>query len=321
MNETPVVEGEVRVNPLMKYESTRLADFAAWEKRWNDEGSVEVRLGLLHTLETKYWDWKESRKEILDFLLNHSDGWREGEEHFRTSSGENRRGQDRKKLAAKAFSVLCRCFLSKKRESPHLSENFAWIWILGDKEALQALVDFFVLPTGGCKNCFSSSCSKEGSDDKITSNFLFDLAKCGWTQSHVVDSIQWNRVYFDTKELLITLQPRFIEVFDEARQLHWFLTLHGGRYVDLNEASMQKLRDIALRHASHLPHMPVTEQLGDTLRVPRNIEEAVYGRSQAAAVYAIHDILRKQRELFQAFEESLRLEKGLRQKREEAVKG
>lgn len=293
--ETNVKESEVEVvepkHPLMEFVPIVFNSFEEWLAKWNGTNYLAEKLGLLHSLTTKNGWWLES--ELVSLLLSVADGYANEsfvvDGSYNLYGGQPAEAESRKSIANKAFSVLCLKFFRKgKNEEP------LWWWML-EHEVLFQKVLWFLRPRPGGLNCLYNRGSVwDSSSDhqqEIFRNFLRKFSRLGWDFHCPESRRHWDEKAMDlAKQRLVATRPQLIDVLRELGELNWL----NGRDMELDAESVKRLTEMALSDSLFLPPEKVSDG-HNSLREPKDLEEAVLGGSVAAQIVLLHQIKENKR--------------------------
>lgn len=249
---------------------------------WNDSRTMKHRLGTLHTILTADHVGKES----VPFLMELADGWT-CSSNFQVygKTGGEERAKNRQKIAEKAFDVLCARFFGHKK-----NDNPMWWWMLGNQEVFDKTLWFLRANDNRIGRCTLRN--YRGDDEKpqmrTFGKFLADFAELAW---------EHGRYDFrgfcqdEVVERLKDARPRLVDILAATHNLHWLL-----KKKTLDRGTRQALKSLVFRYELYLPK--ADDVLGETHRVPKTLQEALYGGSQAAQVLLLYGLLRDQCRIF-----------------------
>jgi len=284
-------------HPLMEFRPRSFDTFEAWLARWRETEYLAEKLGLLHVMmdDRSWWVMKEA----LLFLLSIADGYAD-DSNFVTSRFESSSpsAKDRKKIAEKAFGVLCeRFFKGDTRDNKH-----SWLWALTDEDLFNKILWF--LRSGDFSwtgNYRPIKFDIHNHQQDIFRAFLKEFARLGWRTNNSHER-QWgdDATRETVKSRLKAARPRLVEVLGALGELSWL------NRQELDDASLKKLTEMAMADNHFFPSDNASSCL-EALRKPISLEEAVLGGSVAAQVVLLHGIREKERARINAlFEESRR---------------
>jgi hypothetical protein len=316
-------EEKVAVHPLLSVSIRPISDWREWLALWNLEIAPNYRWresllqGGFDTLLNNGWyhDGKEyDEADRLMFYLSVADGWTdEGEFRPRDDHGVvyhfgyDQHGNNVRKrpselcqqLAHKAFATLCQSFFKKVelKGGSRGSSGFNEIW-----ERLVTSEKFF--PT--LQNFFRAEKWRLGDDidlqirnltrwnDRRSNNellvvdFLLKLAEFLWgwqapdTSWGYTSKEEADKRFAEMRIRLDAAKPWMVEVLAQLDRLD----VLGRWMLELDETSLAKLKEIALRGKLSELHHPVTDQ-----RRVNTIEEACLAGSKAAWFVKKHELL------------------------------
>jgi len=272
-------------HPLMEFVPIIFNSFEEWLARWNGTNYLAEKLGLLHSLTTKNGWWIKS--ELVSLLFSVADGC--ANESFVVDSDYDLRGQQteaesRKSIANKAFSVLClKFFRSGENEEP------LWLWMLKDKVLFQKVLWFLRPRLDGLKGLYNCSCIHDSSNDHqqgIFRNFLREFSRLGWDFRCIESRRRLDKKTRDlVEQRLVAARPQFIDILRELGELNWLNRID----LELDDKSVKKLTEMALGDKFFLPPEKVSDGF-NSLRKPKDLEEAVLGGSVAAQIVLLYQI-------------------------------
>jgi len=297
------VEAVEAKHPLMEFVPIVFNSFEEWLAKWNGTNYLAEKLGLLHSLTTKNGWWLES--ELVSLLLSVADGYANEsfvvDRGYSLYGGQPTEAESRKSIANKAFSVLCLKFFRKGKNNEPL-----WWWMF-EYEVLFQKVLWFLRPSpGGLKRLYNCDCLRGSSSDhrqEIFRNFLREFSRLGWDFRCPESRRRWDEKTRDlAKQRLVAARPQLIDVLRELGELNWL----NGRDMRLDAESVKRLTEMALSDSLFLPPEKVSDGF-NSLREPKDLEEAVLGGSVAAQIVLLHQIKEdKRRRISVLYEASAR---------------
>ncbi len=284
---------EIR-NPLLDSVPLVISSFDEWRTRWNGTDYLAERLGLLYylTLEKKLLT-----EEAISFLLDLADG-HNSSLNFAVLGERHDHSLKRAKIARKAFEVLCLTFFKED-----LDHRVYWFRMLSEEALFQKVLWFLRLDDRYRLYNDPHKSTESTHHDEVFRSFLETFAPLGW-------SSYYHDVRFDKSTIarLTAARPQFIEILYYLGKLH---CLNGQ---ELDEASLQRLTEIALSENLTIPPAKVDDQ---PCRKPRDLVEAILGGSFAAQLIFLHRTRVEEREcLNRLYQESQRQQKEERRERE-----
>ena len=268
-------------------------------------------LGLLHVgfnVPLRQLSWEEEKEHDciyrLIFYFTIADGWVDNhilrlpedvEDNGMYSDGKTTR-QFRQKLALKAFDMLCVNFFktAEVHGSGRLSWTFGYQWDIVVSERLFPTIQNFFreesrTECGGdvkIRNLMIFNEIRPGKSQWVI-NFLLNLARFMWTYTWEKTTRPSANSIKERDELttrfaqINAAKPWMVTVLAKLDELgvlrEWIL--------DLDKASLAKLKEIALRSKLEIYHqVPESRQV-------LNLDEACYAGSKAAWFLAEHEVM------------------------------
>jgi hypothetical protein len=302
------VYGPREQHRLHRFIPTSKETFQDWFQVWNYTTDFNELMGLLHELQTNVYYWQRPWEGVVDFLLEVGDSL-----NLASSSSLPSYCRDsanvldyRKKLAGKARTILSLNFFKEKKD---------WWWALEYPALCDKVIRYFLdenasFDWGRVKNCpHPNSIRRERIEDITTLNFVQQFVRLGWTFRHYHD-------YTDSLDdtisaYLVSQRPRFLEIIAYLNELSWF-----GPHLELDDTTLIKLEEIALRETLNLPQNSV--KYGCNRRRPETIEEAVLGGSDAAVAVLLQRVARSERQRINELYERSRVENERAERAKEA---
>lgn len=265
--------GMKKTNELIDFTPTWCKSFDDWRKKWDRMTDYAEKIGWIHSLTINDNCWEPQL--TIPFLCSISDGYLL-EHNFVAPGEEEKPGINvlrlRHEIALKALNVLCSNFFKDQSK---------WLWTVEHQSVRDAIVQFFWDENSLEVKNFARW-DKENHQQTLLHKFLLDLVILGWHHAGKFKRYGWSFVKHDevTKEMR-ALRPIFIEFLNHLGRLEWLLNQ------DLDTASLKKLKDIALRSDLTIPRESVDQQ---SIRKPKNLEQAALGGSGAARVLLLYRI-------------------------------
>jgi len=287
-----------------------------WKELLGKEFPVELIHSLLHFGFEIDCSWDEAIDRLCLYLKiadRHSDFFffddhGPGEFSFlprrRFGQDISNYGHLRTALSQKAFQMLSQNFFKNTAEKYYIP---SWVELATEPQALSELIWFFRLSQGLFEERKTLNLYHDkGHNAEIAAEFAQEFSLLPWK----CDELEtFDRLSDKTKDMLRQAKPSMIEILLGLGKLD--LLLREGRYERLDKECMSKLKDLALGFKLDLPD---PNSILSASRKPETIKEACLGRSQAAQVFLLLQIMQ---------EEGARLDKlsELKQQVREAEKG
>lgn len=184
----------------------------------------------------------------------------------------------RQAVAQKAWQVLSMNYFKRRDGIVH-----PWLGDLVDGESvMDTLMWFFRVGEDGRMPNLPRTRDKQNVYVKAARGFLCELCKLGWECDRSFEYVTNKEFVKRVIESLHRLQPDFLERLWAMREL---LFLMDSKY-RLDDWSMDKLQELALRDGAHVPTERTEENLG--VKAAMNVGEVLaFGHSQAAQVYTV----------------------------------
>jgi hypothetical protein len=267
--------------------------------RWEKSKCFQELESLLHvgfdvTTESNYGETKYEPEDRIIFYLSVADGWALGDKFFTMQeSCFKRRSELRQKLAFKAFNVLCLNFF--KFDKGDNESNFFWRNLIATERLLVAISNFFraeknIFGEIGIRNLSLTYNDHSHNEQQAVlflsamAKFIFELEKpCYFEPLTTPENIEENKKISEKVEAVDSLKPWLVEVLVCLNKAD----ILRRRIVELNDACISKLEEIAFRAKIHC---------FTKIRPVETLEEAFFANSLAAYLLVEYRIKRAEHE-------------------------
>ena len=297
-----------------------IASWKQWKERWEEESCVEILHSLLHFGFSVTVDGYDEDAERVCMYLNIADKgdsflrvFQRSDDkdlHFYNTFGrEVRTTEDlRKVLSQKAFQMLCQNFFKNTSEKDYYLPS--WMPLAAHPQVFTKLFWFFRLnELWGMPNLHLRYSGNH--NEEIAADFALNFCLSAWD----CDEEYGNRYYKvseEVRERLKQSQPDMITILFGLRKLD--VLLRRDICENIDKECIKKLQELTLESELNLP------DIGSCVgrrRKPQSIEEACLGRSQAAQVLIVLQVIQSEKE---RFDEMRRLEEQRREAEEKLNK-
>lgn len=295
------------VHPLMEKEISFIGSWREWKELWGKTTQADILHSLLHFGFAVPVDGEEEWVDRILLYLNIADdhesyGFVKGpiqEDRIHQQilvGGEKIESfsQLRSVLSHKAFQMLCQNFLKDTKDGRY-EDVPSWVATIADPGVLEKILWFFRLDHEG--NFINLRLYRsEDHHSAIAKEFIRGLCKFAWTCEN---SGLWGRegIREETKEILRKNRPNMIMLLCGLGRLDLLLDIE--KY-ELDKSCLQRLEELATSFDLYLPSN--TSWMNER-RIPRTIEEACLGDSQAAQVLLILRVKQAEKERFNKIRE------------------
>lgn len=322
---------EVPTHPLFAREIRPINDWSEFLRLWNTTTSYEQMLGLLHIgfevplntggISEQGFDYTDR----LKFYFEIANGWSETDWHWKSPGSEEHPSHLdgitpsslRKKLAAKAFSVLCSEFFNIEKfcrnyhpihKDPTIEMH--WIQLLMNEYLFPVVKVFFGIEVKNRVGSRIKNLSAVWHDGRVHGeerviNALLLLAHFlfGW------EEIRTNSLTFDKYKTEIDSKNITMRAVVDNAMLWMVEVLHDldrldvlkPWMTDLNEACIDKLKEIAMR--ARLDSLNKNHHVSKD-RLVASLDEARLVGSKAAWFLAEYELAMKQTERLVAIQQA-----------------
>lgn len=323
-------KGEVLIHNLLTREVRPIRDWSEWFDLWKKAETMEQMLGLLHVgfnmpfKLLKYGDKEYDEIDRLTFYLTAAFGWANdyllrlpGDEKKEYSVYDRKKGGEHRKLpyelrqqvAIKAFDMLClNLFKTELREPSTLAFHGIWENFIASERLFPVIIDFFRVEEGPYRHISGRIRNlprhdKQSHNERVVIDFVINLINFIWEwrerklKSWFTPEFEKETTREETemRSRLDSAKPWTIEVLSELDQLgllrKWIL--------DLDKASLAKLKEIALRSKLHTHRHPVKKD-----RQVERLDEALYIGSPAAWLLKEHEVAKREHARLTAIREA-----------------
>ncbi len=312
---------------LLRKDVVYLKNWKEWKVRWEKEHRVEFLHSLLHfgfniPVEdlNEVGDRLHLYLEIADnneYSTVFSRGEEEGVQYYAyfegcttfTKKAIRGKAEFRQMLSRKAFEVLCQKFFKDTSENYDLP---SWLRGILAPGVLEKILWFFRGKERGNLvniNYFADHHMKTAIE------FADELCFFVWDAVNYRENAFRPKLGRENIEMLRSFLPQIIETLNNLGSIDFLLK--KDRYEYVSEDHLTLLKELALKEELPFPSISVNSRYGTEFRKPKDIDEAVYGRSQAAKVLLLLRVLRKEKNRFEEIQE---METKLREATEELEK-
>jgi len=284
-------------NPLRAKKIDYIANWAEWKELWEKESRTDFLHSLLHFGFGIDGASFEEAIERICLYLDIADGCFDFHT-FNTFEGiygpvlsapsrfsnvTDAQARDlRRILSQKAFQMLCQNFFKNTTEKHHYPYP-SWLRLAVVPQIFSKILWFFRLDEYG--RIFNLS-SATGHNVEVAEEFIRQFCLIAWEcneeealRAGLSDSL---------KEIFRQARPSMIEILSGLGKLD--LLLKDDRYRTIDKKCEAKLENLSLAFDRWLPNLDGS----NSHRKPKTIEEACFGKSQAAQVLILLRIMRKQ---------------------------
>lgn len=298
------VAEEEEIHPLLTVETDFVTTWNEWKELWKSKSPAIIRHGLLHYGFQVRTNTPGEYTERLLFYLQAADGhcdiWAfkkigEHQAEMRTpfNTAKSMTAQDvYRVLSEKAFVELARNLF---KNSARTSDIPSWYDDIFNVPGIFEKVLWFFRPAENewwLRN-LGRHWDKAGVHYQEARDFLLGLSRMGWDFNLV------RKYDKEAREMLLGARPRLVEILAGLRQLDFLLGVEN----EIGENSLAKLEEIAMRQDLWLPSPSQARPWEEKRRKPVNLEEAIYGKSQAAHVLTALRVRARQAARFEQLRE------------------
>lgn len=323
---------EVPTHPLFVREIRPINDWSEFLRLWNATTSYEQMLGLLHIgfevplntggISEQGFDYTDR----LKFYFEIANGWSETDWHWKSPGSEEHpshldgitSSSLRKKLATKAFTVLCSEFFNiekfcsgyRRHHNSDPTIEMHWIQLLMNEHLFPVVKEFFRIEVKNREGSRIQNLSAAWHNGRIHGeeraiNALLMLAPFlfNWTETKI-ESYDYEKEKAEKVErntamraIVDDAMPWMIEVLHDLAGLSVLMPW----ITDLNEACLSKFKEIAMR--SQLSASNQNHHVNNDRQVA-SLDEARLVGSKAARFLAEYELAMKQTERLIAIQQA-----------------
>lgn len=272
-------------HPLMKWRPECIGSVRQWLEEWNQATLAERMRELLFVgfnVSSRSTEEQVNRlKHYLAVAEDHTgNAWifsvapiDDHEYHCNTVFGRKKMHELRPIIAQKAFEMLCLKFFKNESQSEH--DRPSWIFLMSREEVLKSILYFFRLESRNSRSFVNLSHSMHWKNDhrtQIAVDFLCEFISSAWPvdESHARVSEWWDS---NSLDMFRNYYPNFVDILHGLGRLRLLLE----RYANVDKTSLARLKELALAGGEY-----------------KTIEEAIFNGSQAATVFHLLEVIKKE---------------------------
>ena len=232
-------------HPLNGLSITDPCDWSEWKEHWLEEmkkehPSAKTLVGLLHGA----FDVNANEEERIPFLLDIADGYRNDAAFPKDASSsncqQNPKNGPRKKVARKAYDVLCDNFFKEAAGG----NRVWWEITIGIETVFKTLLLFLGREGDNIPNT-----DKEDGRSQITRSFIHQFVTFAWKEGcdwKSEDKGPQNKKQLQG-QMFFDARPQLIEILSETREIGFLVELVRDTHFNIDEKCIEKLREISLK--------------------------------------------------------------------------